>query len=82
MLITVAKSVSALLDKTQLMARLGGDEFAILMPCDQAIAAGRLAEQILDALRNSADGAGPTIATSVGIALFPDDTDERASLLS
>jgi diguanylate cyclase (GGDEF)-like protein/PAS domain S-box-containing protein len=83
MLVTVARSVTALLDDTQMMARLGGDEFAILMPCEHAVAAGRLAEQILEALRNgSTEAAGPVIATSVGIALYPDDTQERALLLS
>lgn len=83
MLVTVARSVTTLLDETQLMARLGGDEFAILMPCEQAVAAGRLAEQVLEALRSSsADATGPMIATSIGIALYPDDADERALLLS
>jgi diguanylate cyclase (GGDEF)-like protein/PAS domain S-box-containing protein len=83
MLITVARAVTDLLDETQLMARLGGDEFAILMPCEQAVAAGRLAEQILEALRSgSADAAGPVIASSIGIALYPDDADERALLLN
>ncbi|MGX9981575.1 bifunctional diguanylate cyclase/phosphodiesterase [Methylobacterium fujisawaense] len=83
MLITVARSVTALLNETQLMARLGGDEFAILMPCEQAVAAGRLAEQVLEALRSSStDATGPMIATSVGIALYPDDAEERALLLS
>jgi diguanylate cyclase (GGDEF)-like protein/PAS domain S-box-containing protein len=83
MLVTVARSVTALLDETQLMARLGGDEFAILMPCEQAVAAGRLAEQVLEALRGgSGDTGGPVIATSIGIALYPDDATERALLLS
>ena len=83
MLVTVARSVTALLDDTQMMARLGGDEFAILMPCEHAVAAGRLAEQILEALRSgSTDAAGPVIATSVGIALYPDDAEDRALLLS
>ncbi|MBP28915.1 EAL domain-containing protein [Methylobacterium sp.] len=83
MLVTVARSVTALLDETQLMARLGGDEFAILMPCEQAVAAGRLAEQVLETLRGGNPTAtGPVIATSMGIALYPDDADERALLLS
>ncbi|MEA1834755.1 EAL domain-containing protein [Methylobacterium durans] len=83
MLVSVARTVTELLDETQMMARLGGDEFAILMPCDHAVAAGRLAERVLEALRTgNADAAGPVIATSVGIALFPDDAAERALLLS
>ncbi len=65
------------------MARLGGDEFAILMPCEHAVAAGRLAEAVLDALRaENLDMAGPTIGTSIGIAIYPDNADERTLLLS
>ncbi|AWN36211.1 EAL domain-containing protein [Methylobacterium radiodurans] len=83
LLVNVARAITALLDEPQLMARLGGDEFAILIPCEHAMAAGRLAEQILEALRTgSMDAAGPAVATSVGIALYPDDADDRALLLS
>ncbi|MEE7475508.1 EAL domain-containing protein [Methylobacterium hispanicum] len=83
LLVSVAQAVTALLDDTQMMARLGGDEFAILVPCEQAVAAGRLAEQILEALRGGGtDAAGPVIATSIGIALYPDDAEERALLLN
>ncbi|SFG97883.1 sensor domain-containing diguanylate cyclase [Methylobacterium gossipiicola] len=82
MLVTVANTISALLGESQLMARLGGDEFAVILPCSEAVAAGRLAEQILDVLDNDQDGAAPVIATSVGIAVYPDDADERALLLS
>ncbi|MFY9294494.1 MAG: EAL domain-containing protein [Methylorubrum rhodinum] len=83
LLMTVARSVTALLGTSELMARLGGDEFAILMPCDHAAAAGRLAEQIHEALRqDSGDASGPVIATSVGIALYPDDAQDRTLLLS
>jgi len=83
LLVTVARTVSGLLDENQLMARLGGDEFAVLMPCDHAVSAGRLAEAMLEALRGeSREVAGPTIATSIGIALYPDNADERTLLLS
>ncbi len=79
----VARIVSSELDDTQMVARLGGEEFAVLMPCEQAGAAGRLAERILEALRSGRTvGTGPQVATSIGIALYPDDADERAALLS
>ena len=80
---TVASRITAKLGERQVMARLGGDEFAVLMP-DIAgpAAAGRLAETILEALR-SPDGAPETpIATSIGIALCPDDATDRQSLLN
>ncbi|MCJ2013557.1 bifunctional diguanylate cyclase/phosphodiesterase [Methylobacterium sp. J-076] len=83
LLVTVARTVTELLDDDQLMARLGGDEFAILMPCDHAVSAGKLAEEVLEALRGqNSDMAGPTIAASLGIAVYPDNADERALLLS
>ena len=83
MLITLARSVTALLDENQMMARLGGDEFAVLLPCKQAVEAGHLAERILETLRRGNDETdGPVIATSLGIALYPDDAQDRTTLLT
>ncbi len=81
----VASRVSAVLSERQMLARLGGDEFAILMPdlADPA-AAGRFAETILEALRapGSGEPSDSHIATSIGIAVCPDDAPDRQSLLS
>ena len=75
---TVSRTITAMLDDTQMIARLGGDEFAILAPCTEAVEAGRLAERVIEALRsNRLDDGGAHIATSVGIALYPDDATER-----
>jgi diguanylate cyclase (GGDEF)-like protein/PAS domain S-box-containing protein len=80
---TVASRLSAMLGEGQMMARLGGDEFAILMPDITGPAvAGRLAESILDVLRNLTDMPGVSIATSIGIALSPDDAMDRQALLN
>jgi len=80
---TFAARVSALLDERQMMARLGGDEFAILMPdLASPAAAGRLAETILETLREVSDAPEMPIATSIGIALSPDDAADRQSLMS
>src|SRR5712671_6501746 len=66
------------------MARLGGDEFAVLLPgVTNPALAGRLAEDILEALR--ATGGMPeanVISTSIGIALYPDDAADRQTLLT
>jgi diguanylate cyclase len=79
----VASRVSAVLGERQMMARLGGDEFAVLMPdVANPAAASRLAETILEALRASSDAAETHIATSIGIALCPDDAADRHSLLT
>jgi len=49
---TLAKAVVGLLDTNQMMARLGGDEFAIILPgIAGPSVAGRVAENILEALR-------------------------------
>jgi diguanylate cyclase len=81
---TVASRVKAVLGERQMMARLGGDEFAILMPeIANPAAASRLAETVLEALRASGDTSSEAhIATSIGIALCPDDAADRQSLLS
>ena len=79
----VAARVSAVLGERQMMARLGGDEFAVLMPhAANPASASRLAETILEALRASGDASQTHIATSIGIALYPDDATDRESLLS
>jgi diguanylate cyclase len=81
----VASRISAVLGERQMLARLGGDEFAILMP-DVAgpAAAGRFAETILETLRasDSSESSDSHIATSIGIALCPDDAPDRQSLLT
>ena len=74
---TVSRIVTAMLDDTQMIARLGGDEFAILAPCTEAAEAGTLAERVIEALRHDRpDEGGAQIATSIGIALYPDDATE------
>ena len=82
-LVSVARTVTGLLDEAGVMARLGGDEFAILMPCEHAQAARLLAETILTVMRRETPhAAGPMVAASVGIAVYPDDAVERTLLLS
>ena len=79
----VASRIAALLDDRQMVARLGGDEFAILMPdIATPAAAGRLAESILEVLRGSSGAPEVAVATSIGIALSPDDAADRQSLLN
>jgi diguanylate cyclase (GGDEF)-like protein/PAS domain S-box-containing protein len=81
---TVASRVTAVLGERQIMARLGGDEFAVLLPgVTNPDMAGRLAEDILDALRATADAPETnSISTSIGIALYPDDAADRQTLLT
>lgn len=82
----VAQCASKVLRKGQLMARLGGDEFAIIAPgLSNPMDAGRIAESVLDALRaenEAASTADALISTSIGIAVFPVDADDRTSIMT
>ncbi len=82
---TVAKAVTGVLDSSQMSARLGGDEFAIILPVISGPrVAGRVAEDIIEALRaeiqNSA--AAASMSASIGIAICPSDAIDRQLLLS
>ncbi|MGH1589890.1 bifunctional diguanylate cyclase/phosphodiesterase [Methylobacterium phyllosphaerae] len=81
MLREFALRVGGLLDPKQLMARLGGDEFAILTPQGEG-SAERLAERILATLSAVPAASGPVIASSIGIAVYPDDAADQRALLS
>jgi diguanylate cyclase (GGDEF)-like protein len=85
MLQVFANRVTALLESGQTMARLSGDEFAIILPhLSSPATAGRIAENILQELRTAmttAD-ADSLLATSIGIAVCPDDATDRQTLLS
>jgi diguanylate cyclase (GGDEF)-like protein/PAS domain S-box-containing protein len=82
---TVAKRIADVLDENQVLARLSGDEFAVMVPgLSNPGVAGRIAENILEALqatRSNAEADEP-ISTSIGIAICPDDATDRHALLS
>jgi diguanylate cyclase len=81
---TLAKAVVGTLDSNQMMARLGGDEFAVILPgISGPSVAGRVAENILEALRieNENSAATTLISTSIGIALCPNDATDRQLLI-
>jgi diguanylate cyclase len=79
---SVAKRIAGVLDEDQVLARLSGDEFAVLIPgLSNPGIAGRIAENILQALQGESEGE-PPISTSIGIAICPDDATDRHALLS
>ena len=67
------------------VARMGGDEFVIVQAgATQAEIAGALGERILEALTDPFDlgeGVQAQVTVSIGIALFPDDGEDPATLL-
>ena len=78
----VAARVTALLGGRQMMARLGGDEFAILLPGAERAEAARFADMILATFAKIGDQPDTTkVSTSIGIAMYPDDADNREALL-
>jgi diguanylate cyclase (GGDEF)-like protein/PAS domain S-box-containing protein len=84
---TVAQCTTKLLRDGQMMARLGGDEFAIIAPgLSDPTQAGRIAENILKTLRSQNENSSATsaamVSTSIGIATFPTDASDRASLMN
>src|SRR5215213_2298037 len=69
---------------TDIVARLGGDEFAVLqVGAAQPAHATALAQRIVDVLGEKFDVAGHqlVIGASVGIAVSPNDGDERDQLM-
>ena len=68
-----------------MMARLGGDEFAIILPAISGpSSAGRVAENIMEALRaeNTSSATAALVSSSIGIAICPNDATDRQGLLS
>ncbi|TPK74445.1 EAL domain-containing protein [Mesorhizobium sp. B2-4-18] len=85
MLQKVANCVSGVLRHGQMLARLGGDEFAIIAPnLPDPQAASRIADAVLAAMReeNRLSAGGGLVSGSIGIALYPLDAEDQASLIS
>ncbi|UVK41905.1 EAL domain-containing protein [Mesorhizobium sp. AR07] len=85
MLQKVAHCVTGILHQGQMVARLGGDEFAIIAPnLTDPLEAGRIADAVLTAMREENRGSvgGGLVSASIGIALYPSDAENQASLIS
>jgi diguanylate cyclase (GGDEF)-like protein len=85
-LISVAERVRAQLREQDLVARLGGDEFAVLLtPLHTRKDAEHIAEKIVASMKLPVQlDSGRSVSTSlsVGIAYYPDDGADPASLLN
>lgn len=78
-----ARIVRGALRESDTLARMGGDEFSILLQTAQTReGAERVAERILDALRNPVDILGHEfeIGASLGIAMFPEHAKQPDEL--
>ncbi len=70
------------LRQTDTVARLGGDEFTAILPGARPPGAAAAAEKILKSLERPflIDGQPLTIGASIGIAFYPDDAEDAATL--
>ena len=76
-----AARLRAAVRDTDTVGRLGGDEFAVLMEdVKDPEAPGRVAQKILEAMRQPVDAQGTAIVvtTSIGVALFDGGADPEA----
>jgi diguanylate cyclase (GGDEF)-like protein len=85
LLVTIGQRLKESVRQEDMVCRLGGDEFTVLLiGIENAEAAKHVAEKIIANLRRSIQlGDHQTIATtSIGIAIFPDDSESSASLMT
>lgn len=84
LLIEVAQRLNQCLRQSDLLARMGGDEFTVILNGDQsAKTAGQVAQNIIDAITPSyqIQGHHITIGASIGIAFYPQDSQDLHSLM-
>jgi len=82
-LIETAKRLKAELRDSDVSARMGGDEFTLILPNTDVKAAENVAHKVLQSLLEPylLQGENYTVGTSIGIAIYPDDSTEAAKLL-
>lgn len=79
-----AQRLTGILPRSTAVARLTGNQFAIVVPAPRSQAAiAAIAEDIFDSLSRSFSlpGQDVFVTTSIGISIFPDDTDDIGTLL-
>jgi diguanylate cyclase (GGDEF)-like protein len=80
----VGKRLAPALRDNDLMARLGGDEFGVVLPTESdSVTAERVAMRILEELEDPlmVEGLALDVAGSIGIAVYPDHSDDPDVLL-
>lgn len=78
----VAGRMTASLRQSDTVGRLGGDEFAVVLPFTDVAGAQRAAEKLLEVMRQPfrIDGRVITVASSLGIAAYPDHATDITAL--
>ncbi len=85
LLVQVGERLQSLVRRTDLVARLGGDEFLVLLEDvrqreDAERVAGVIASRISESYH--VDGFDLSIATSIGVSIFPDDGTTASALMA
>lgn len=84
LLVTIAQRLREGVREDDTVARMGGDEFiAVLSDVDNPDHAVQIARRLIELLRQPAliDGQELVVTTSIGISIYPDDSDEAVLLL-
>jgi diguanylate cyclase (GGDEF)-like protein/PAS domain S-box-containing protein len=84
LLVEAARRISSCLRGTSTVARLGGDEFLVILPGLTGLeASSQVAERILKTFAPAylLNGQEVFVTTSIGIAVFPTDSDNSGTLL-
>ena len=80
----VTAALSLALRETDLLARLGGDEFMVIVEdFDDPSVLGRISQKLLDAIAQpfTIEDHDIYVTSSIGIAVYPDDSDDPEELL-
>src|SRR5574339_419692 len=80
----VTQALSSALRESDLLARLGGDEFMVIVEdFDDPSVLGRIAQKLLDAIAQpfEIEEHDIYVTSSIGIAVYPDDSDDPEELL-
>ncbi len=80
----VSHALASAVRETDLLARLGGDEFMVIVEdLDDPAILGRIAQKLLDTIAQpfTIEEHDIYVTSSVGISVYPDDSDDPEELL-
>ncbi len=80
----VSEALSSAVRETDLLARLGGDEFMVIVEdFDEPAVLGKIAQKLIDRIAQpfTVEEHDIYVTSSVGISVYPDDSDDPEELL-